>query len=79
MFPSEIAILIAIEEVEELTIEKLTHVTDITGVALRYLCNSLVRRGYLERNNLRGYRITFKGKEAISQTLCEMKLGLRIK
>jgi DNA-binding IclR family transcriptional regulator len=65
MFPSEVAILMAIEEAEELTTRQLTHVTDVTGVHLRYLCNSLVRRGYLEPANSRGYRVTFKGKEAI--------------
>ena len=39
MFPSEIAILVAIEEAEELTTKQLTHVTDVTGAALRYLCD----------------------------------------
>ena len=77
MFPSEIAILMAIEEAEELTTKQLTHVTDVTGVALRYLCNSLIRRGYLARNSSRGYRITARGKKAILEALREMKLRRR--
>ncbi len=67
MFPSEIAILVAIEEAEELTIKQLTQVTDVTGAALRYLCDSLIRRGYLEQSSSRGYRITIKGKETSSE------------
>jgi len=66
MFPSEVAILMAIGKGEELTTKQLTHVTDITGVYLRYLCNSLIKRGYLEWSNPKGYQITPKGKEAIS-------------
>ena len=53
MFPNDIAILMAIEEGEELTIKQLTYVTDVRGVALRYLCNALVSYGYLEQNNPR--------------------------
>jgi len=73
MLPNEIAILLAIEEAEKLSIQQLARVTDITGVALRYSCNSLIKRGYLEQNNSRGYRITFKGKEVILEALREMK------
>ncbi len=74
MFPNDIAILVAIEEAEELTIKQLTYVTDVRGVALRYLCNSLVRRGHLEQNDPRGYRITFRGKRVLLKTPHETKL-----
>ncbi|MFB0559444.1 MAG: MarR family transcriptional regulator [Dehalococcoidales bacterium] len=73
MFPSEIAILMAVKEARELTAKQLTYATDITGACLRYLCNSLARRGYLQHDNSRGFRITFKGNKAISGTLREMK------
>ena len=63
MFPSDIAILMAIEEAEELTIKQLTYVTGVRGVALRYLCNSPVSRYYPEQNNPMEYRIPFRGKK----------------
>ena len=76
MFPSEIAVLAAIEEAEELTPKQLTHVTDITGVQLRYLCDSLVRRGYLRQNDSKEYQITFKGRQAVLEARCEISLEL---
>ena len=65
MFPSEIVILMAIEEADKPDIQKLAHATDIKGIYLRYLCDSLIRRGYLSGNDSREYRVTSKGKEAI--------------
>ena len=69
MFPNEIALLMAVNEKEGLGVPQLTHVTDITGSYLRYICNSLSLRGYLEYNNPKGYLATRKGKKAISQAI----------
>ena len=77
MFPSEVAVLTAIEATEGLTIKQLNHVTDVTGVHLHYLCNSLGRRGYLKQNDSEGYRITFKGRWAILEARRETTLELR--
>ena len=67
MFPNEIVILMALEEAEVLTARQLNGATDVTGAAFRHMCNSLVRRGYLESNGSRGYRITAKGKETLNE------------
>ena len=71
MFPNEVAILIAIRENEGLGLHQLTYVTDIRGSYLRYICNSMCQDGYLERTNSVGYKATWKGKEAIFETLHE--------
>ena len=68
MFPNEIAILMAVEEAGELTMQQLAHVTDVVGVSSRHLCNSLISRGYLIRTSARGYSNTFKGKKVILDT-----------
>ena len=69
MFPNEIAILMAAKEKESVGIQQLTHVTDISGAYLRYICNSLSLRGYLELRKSQGYQATRKGKKAISEAL----------
>jgi predicted transcriptional regulator len=76
MFPSEIAVLISVEEAERLTLQQLTRVTDLTGTPLRYFCNSLVRRGYLEEHNSQGYQVTVKGKKAILEALNDTNDGI---
>jgi len=68
MFPNEIAILRAVEEAGELTMQQLARVTDVVGVSFRHLCNSLISRGYLIRTSSRGYSNTFKGKKVILET-----------
>ncbi len=72
MFPNDIAILMTIEEAEELTIKQLISVTDVRGIALRYLCNLLVRYDHLEQNDSRGYCIAFRGRGVLLETIHEM-------
>ena len=69
MLPNEVAILMAIKENEELGVQRLTHVTDIAGSFLRYICNSLCLRGYLECKNPKGYQARRKGKKTIFDAL----------
>ena len=69
MSPNEVAILRAVKENEEVGVRQLTRVTDITGSYLRYICNSLCLRGYLERKNPIGYQATWKGKRAVFEAL----------
>ena len=74
MFPNEIAILRAVKKNNELGLQQLTHVTDISGAYLRYICNSLSLRGYLKSDNLKGYQATPKARKAISDALRETKV-----
>ncbi len=78
MFPTYVAILSAIEAVDELSIEQLYRVTDVRGGALRHICDSLVRRGYLEPAISGGYSITIAGKEALLESLNEVRLGSQV-
>ncbi len=77
MFPTQIAILMAVEEAEQLTIKQLTYVTDVRGPALGYLCDSLDRYGYLEQNDSKGYCLTSEGKKVLSESVDEMELGFQ--
>ncbi len=65
MFPTELIILMAIAETRNISKESLTSPTDIPGEYIGYLYNSLVRRGYIRRNNSRGYQLTDKGREPL--------------
>jgi len=71
MSPNEVVILMAINESDGLGVQQLIHTTDIAGPYLRYICNSMCRRGYLERKNPEGYQSTWEGKKAIFEALCE--------
>ncbi len=78
MFPTYVAILSAIEAADELSVEQLYRVTDVRGGALRHICNSLVRHGYLEPSISGGYSITSAGKEALLESLNEVRLGSQV-
>jgi predicted transcriptional regulator len=49
---------------------------DIIGEYVDYLCNSLVGRGYLKGDNLKGYRLTAKGQEALLEFLGANKTNI---
>ncbi len=74
MFPTYLAILSAIESSGELSVKQLYGVTDVRGGALRHICNSLVRDGYLEPNISGGYSITPAGNEALLESLNEVRV-----
>ncbi len=67
MFPSEMVILMAIAQTRDCGKGLLARPMDITGEYIAYLCNSLVRRGYIEGNHSRGFHLTAKGKQALAE------------
>ncbi len=67
--PNEVALLMATKEDGICHLRELAHVTDISGAYLRYICNSLSLRGYLEWSSSKGYQPTQKGKRVISQAI----------
>lgn len=78
MSPTYLAILSAIEAAGELSVKQLYNVTDVRGEALRHICNSLVKHGYLEPYISGGYSITFAGKEALLESLNEVSLDSQV-
>lgn len=73
MFPSEMVILMAIVVAEGSSNKLLTRPMDVTSEYLGYLCNSLVRRGYLGKNNSTGYQLTSKGRQTILEFMQKNK------
>jgi len=71
MFPSEMAILMAIASTRDSGKKLLTRPMDVVGEYIGYLCDSLVSRGYLKRNGSREYQLTPQGGEALSEFLYE--------
>ena len=65
MFTDEVVTLMTIEEVGKVTKKPTRCPRDITDNHTGYLCDSLVRRGYLAANSPGGYRLTSKGWNAI--------------
>ncbi len=73
MFPSEMVILMAISAGRGSGQKLLNRPMDVAGEYIGYLYNSLVRRGYLEGNSSRGYRLTPKGRESLLEFLRQNK------
>ena len=73
MFPSEMVILMAIAGSGDSDNRLLTRPMDVTGEYISYLCDSLVRRGYLKKSNPSNYRLTSQGRECISEFIHENK------
>ena len=69
MFPSEMAILMAIAVARNSDKKLLSRPMDVTGEYIAYLYNSLVRRDYLKGDSSRGYQLTLKGREALFEFL----------
>ena len=76
MFPGELVILMAIAVTRDSGKTLLGRPMDITGEYVGYLYNSLVKRGYLEGNNSRGYQLSPKGKDALVQFLRQNKIRI---
>ena len=77
MFPSEMAILMAIAVTRDAGKKLLNRPMDVVGIYVGYLYDSLVRRGYLKRGGSKGYQLTPKGKEALSEFLYENKTRVK--
>jgi len=75
MFPSEMVILMAIEATRDSS-KKLPSTVG-TGEYISRLYDSLVRRGYLKKNSLRGYQLTLEGRESLFEFLLENKARLK--
>ena len=71
MFPGEAALLMAIAVTRDSAKKLLTRPMDVVGEYIGYLCESLVKRGYLKRNGSREYQLTPQGREALSEFLYE--------
>jgi len=69
MFPSEAAILMAIAVARDSGKKLLAHPMDVVGEYIGYLCDSLIKRGYLKRNGSREYQLTPQGREALFEFL----------
>ena len=76
MFPGEMVILMAIAVTRDSGKTLLGRPMDITGEYVGYLYDSLVKRGYLEGNNSRGYQLSPKGKDALVQFLRQNKIRI---
>ncbi|MFC1913403.1 hypothetical protein ACFLX7_04350 [Chloroflexota bacterium] len=64
MFPSEMVILMAIAGSGD---RLLTRPIDVIGEYISYLCDSLIRRGYLKKHNPSNYQLASQGRECISE------------
>ncbi|MFC1933771.1 hypothetical protein ACFLXX_01290 [Chloroflexota bacterium] len=73
MLPSEMVILMAIEVSRDSGKKLLTLPLNDTGEYIENLYDSLVRRGYLKRNRIKGYRLTSEGMEALFEFLLKNK------
>ena len=77
MFPSEMAILMAIAATRDSGKKLLTRPMDVVGEYIGYLYDSLVSRGYLKRDSSREYQLTPRGREALFEFLCKNKTGAK--
>ena len=77
MFPSEMAILMAIAVTRGVGEKLLNRPMDVVGKYIGYLYDSLISRGYLKRGGSTGYQLTPKGREALFEFLYVNKAKVR--
>ena len=73
MFPSEVAVLMAIVSTRDCGRKLLTRPTDVVGDYIGYLCDSLVEYGYLKRDGSKEYQVTPQGKKVLLEFLYQNK------
>ena len=73
MFPSEVAMLMAVVSARDSGKRLLTRPMDVVGEYIGYLCDSLVKRGYLKERGSEGYQLTPMGRETLLEFLYENK------
>ena len=73
MFPSEVAVLVAIVSTRDCGKELLSRPVDAVGEYIGYLCDSLVEHGYLKRNGSEEYQVTPQGKKVLLEFLYQNK------
>lgn len=71
MFPSEMAILMAVAANNGSGKNLINRPMDITGEYIGYLYDSLVSRGYLKGNGAKGYQLTSTGGMTLLEFLQE--------
>lgn len=74
---SEMVILMA-TEVARNSSKKLLNPVGTTSKDTSSLFDSLVRRGYLKKNSLRGYQLTSEGREFLFEFLLEDKTRVKM-
>jgi len=77
MFPSEMAILMAIAATKDAGEKLLAHPMDVVGKYIGYLYDSLVTRGYLKKGSSGGYQLTPRGREALFEFLYMNKVKVK--
>jgi len=71
MFPSETAILMDIARNKDSGKQLANQAMDIVSEYIGYLCDSLVRRGYITGNRTKGYQLTSVGRGTLLEFLRE--------
>ncbi len=71
MFPSEMAILMAVAANKDSGKQLINRPMDVTGEYIGYLYESLVSRGYLKGNRAKGYQLTSTGGTTLLKFLQE--------
>ena len=65
MFPSEVAVLMAIVLTRDSGKKLLSRPVDVVGEYIGYLCDSLVEYGYLKRDGSKEYQVTPQGNKVL--------------
>jgi len=73
MSPNEIAVLRIVEEAGALNKRVISRRMNVSTDYAAYICDSLIRNGYLRRTVWRGYELTPKGKEVLLALFYEDK------
>ena len=73
MFPSEVALLMAIVSTRDSGKKLLSRPVDVVGEYIGYLCDSLVEHGYLKKDGSREYQVTPQGRKALLEFLYQNK------
>ena len=73
MFPSEMVILMSIALSGDAGRTLISRPMDVLNEYTGYLYESLIKRGYMERNGSKGYKLTCKGNETLIEFLNENK------
>ena len=77
MFLGEAAMLMAIAITGDSGKKLLTRPMDVVGGYMGYLCDSLVGHGYVKRDGSGEYRLTSKGREALSEFVHTNKTSVK--
>jgi len=77
MFPSEVAVLMAIVSTRDSGKKLLARPVDVVGEYIGYLCDSLVKSGYLKRDGSTEYQVTPQGRKALFEFLYQNKTEVK--